>query len=333
MANKFKKIDREFLLTDSSVNVYSYRLLTSGYLLDKFKKNPIGYKMHLRDDGVVVKWEDFRVDGDKVFAKPVVNLSNPKGQQVADELENGFLNAASVGHIVALEISTDPADYLPDQKGPTIKKWFNRECSLVDIPGNYNALADLFDENDNKINLADFNTPQLKAMKQVFLTPEQITKLNLKADPTQQDVDAVITNLMAEAAKVPDLTARLQTAETAKTKAENELVEFKKTALTQQVKDLVAKGLADKKLTKELGEKLEKQFDGKPDELKDLIDAMPAYQSVTKQITTAGAEDLSAKTWAELDKAGQLENLKAKAPETFYQKYEQHFGVAHPDKK
>jgi uncharacterized protein YoxC len=341
MAEKFKKIDREFLLSDSSLNCYKYRLLTSGYLFDEFKKNPIGYYMHgteefPRESGVLVKWEDLRMDGDKVYGKPCINLNHPRGQRTANEIESGFLNAASFGHIVVVEVSSNPADYVDGQEGPTVSKWFNRECSLVDIPGNYNAVAEeLFDQNDKPLNLADFSKPQIEKMKQVFLTPEQITKLNLKADPTQQDVDTAVANLVAEAAKVPGLTASLQTAETAKKKAEDDLAALKKTTTEKQVKDLVAGALTAKKITKELGEKLEKQFAGNPDGLKELVDAMPAYAPITEQISneTKNVNDLKAKSWKELDAAGKLEDLKAKDINLFYQKYEEHFGKAHPEKK
>lgn len=325
--SKLKKIDKEFLLTDSSLNVYSYRLLTSGYLMDEFKKNPIGYNMHLRDKGVVVRWDDFRKDGDKVYAKPVINLSNPDGQKVADEIENGFLNAASVGHIVALEISSDPADYLPDQKGPTIKKWFNRECSLVDIPGNYNALTDLYDAHDNKLDLADFTPNFNNNMKQILLTAEQILKLNLKADADQGAVDAAFNNLVAEAAKVPDLQAKLTKAENDKTTAETALADLKKATTEQTINDLVAAGVTDGKITKEAGEKLKVDYATNPDGLKSLMDMMPKYQPISQQITgSAAADDLSAKSWAELDKSGKLEDLKAKDINLFKQKYKDQFG-------
>jgi len=96
--NNLEKIDKEFCITDDSVNVYKYRCLTSGLQLDEFKKNPIGFIMHKRDEGVLVRWEDFRIDGDKVYAKPVVNLSHPKRTtKRIDEIKSGFLNAASCG--------------------------------------------------------------------------------------------------------------------------------------------------------------------------------------------------------------------------------------------
>jgi hypothetical protein len=109
MTEKFKKIDRQYVLSDSSVNEYGFRLLTSGYELATFQKNPIGYYMHRREDGIVLKWEDLHVEDDKVVGMPVINLSNGRGEQTCDEAENGFLNAASVGHIVVVEYSTDAA--------------------------------------------------------------------------------------------------------------------------------------------------------------------------------------------------------------------------------
>ena len=223
---KFKKIDKDFLLTDSSVNTYGYRLLTSGYLMDEFKKNPIGFYMHKRDDGVLVKWTDLRHDGDNVFGKPCINLAHPRGPQTVDEVENGFLNAASCGHFVVLGVSEKPEDYLSGQTGPSVDKWFNRECSLVDIPGNFNALNQLFDENDNPLsleNLSDLKPQNLK-MKQIFLTPAQIQLMNLKADADATAVETTIQDLVAKAAKVDVLSAQLVTASTAKDTAEAALV-------------------------------------------------------------------------------------------------------------
>src|SRR4051812_31119672 len=85
MIDKFKKIDRQYVLSDSSVNEYGFRLLTSGYQMEAFQKNPIGYYMHRREDGIVLKWEDLKVEDDKVVGTPVINLSNGRGVQTCDE--------------------------------------------------------------------------------------------------------------------------------------------------------------------------------------------------------------------------------------------------------
>jgi hypothetical protein len=149
-------IEKDFVLGDSKLNTYGFRLLTSGYQIEEFKKNPIGYYMHLRDNGVLVRWNNLRIEGDKIIGQPDINMNNARGKQTSDEINSGFLNAASVGHIVVLESSDDPTLKVQDQTGPTITKWYNRECSLVDIPANNDALV-LFDKNNNPINLASFS--------------------------------------------------------------------------------------------------------------------------------------------------------------------------------
>lgn len=324
---KMKKIEKEFCLTDSSVNVYGFRLMTSGYMLDEYKKNPIGYYMHDRNEGVVVRWDDLRVDGDKVYGKPVINLSNERGQQTADEVENGFLNGASVGHIVVVESSNDPSLMEPGQTGPTVTKWYNKECSLVDVPGNMSSLC-LFDQDGNVINLADFNNQKLH-MEKLFLSAAQMTALNLKADTPQAAVDQAISDLVAEAAKVPGLVNELSTANTAKKTAEDALVTLQAETTSKEVDALISTGVDGKKITAEVGTQLKAAYAGKPAELKALIDAMPAYQSVTGAIDkTTGSDEaraLAAKTWSELDKEGKLEALKAADPETFKAKYKAEF--------
>ena len=142
------KVDKEFLLTDETVNCYGYRLLTSGLQLARFEP-PIGFFMHNREQGVAVKWEDLVVRDGALYGKPVVD--EIRFPDLPQQIMDGFYAAASVGHIVALEWSDEPNMKLEGQTGPTVTKWFPRECSIVDIPGNYNAVAQnkLFDEGGN----------------------------------------------------------------------------------------------------------------------------------------------------------------------------------------
>lgn len=326
---KTKKIDREFLLSDSSVNVYGFRLLTSGYLIDEYKKNPIGYHMHDRKGGVVLKWDDIRIEGDKVVGKPVINLSNARGQQTVDEVENGFLNAASVGHFVVLETSDDPKLMLPGQTGPTVTKWYNRECSLCDVPGNMNALA-LYDGEGNEINLTDFN--KKINMKQIFLTAEQLTKLGLKAESDTAIVDTTINDLVAKAAKVDQLTADLTTATTEKTTAVNALTDYKKGVEEKDVTDQLAAAVTETKITAELSAVLAIQYKGRPADLKTVLAAMKPYESVTSKIgdkadPVAAAEiaQLMAKSGNELYNENKLDRLKELNLAAFKVKYKECF--------
>lgn len=340
MAAKEKKIDREYPITDSTVNCYGFRLLTSGYLIDEYKKNPIGYYMHCREEGVVVRWEDFRIDGDTVYAKPVINLSNERGQQTADEVDSKFLNGASVGHIVALEWSEDPSMMVPGQTGPTITKWFNRECSLVDIPGNFKSLA-LYDKEGTMINLADFKTQHSTTnnMKQIILTAAQLALIpNLKAEATSEEVTTALTALKAEADKVPQLTQDLAaanqaktTAETAKKTAEDALAALK----GQSVINLVDTAVKETRCTKEAGELLKKQYEGKPDELTALLATMKPYTPISTSLAAEGTED-EVKELMKLSgeqlfqKEGAFERLKEINLAGYKQKYKEYFGEEPP---
>ena len=183
-------------MTDNSVNVYGYRLLTEGLDLAQYKKNPIGFFMHDRDGGVLVKWGGFRIDGDKLYGKPVINLSHPKGEDIAAQVENGFINAASVGKIICLAAPGSAELKLEGQTGPTVTKWFPREISFVDIPGNHNALANLYDINDVELNLADFVEPKPKDMSKSLLTAVMLTALNLSDKSSEEDVNRAFLNLV-----------------------------------------------------------------------------------------------------------------------------------------
>ncbi|MGV9003963.1 hypothetical protein [Flavobacterium sp.] len=332
MANpKVKKIDKEYCITDGSVNVYKYRLLTEGFLVDEFKKNPIGFLMHNRDKGVVIRWEDFRTDGDKVFAKPVINLSHPDGEKTVNDIENGFLNAASVGKIVCLDASDDKNLMLPGQTGLTITEWFPREISLVDIPGNYNALANLYDINDNEIELADLadklESKKNPNMKKIILTAALLNLMDLTEKSTDQEAETKLQDLADLAAKVPglekdlsDKSAALTAKETELNAKQTELSDLKASTITKQVADLVAQGQTDKKLTVEVAKKLEVAYATNPEGLKDLIAAMPAQTSVAAATTEGDVKDLAAfegKKWDDLYATDQLQLVKTKFPDLY----------------
>lgn len=330
MADKFKKIAKTFVLSDSSVNCYGYRLLTNGYIADKYLRNPIGYLMHKRESGVLLKWEDIRTEGDQILGVPVINLSHPRGQQTVDEVESGFLNAASMGRIVPVEVSDDPSLMLEGQTLPTVVKWYNKECSLVDMPGNDNALAQLYDEQDNELSLQDLadnfltkipnnNMQELKLQ----ITADLIKHLNLNSNPDAAAVLKGIGELADKASKYDAAVAKV-------TQLETVVKDLKETAVAKEVKTLLDKGLADGKLTNELVTELSESYKDNPAGLKSLIDKMPAYQSVTDQLSNGekskDGKKFSDLSWKELDKAGYLEALKSKNPELYKQKYKDQFG-------
>ena len=167
-------------------------------------------------------------------------------------------------------------------------------------------------------------------MKQIFLTAEQLGKINLKADTADATAFAIaFDNLVAEAAKVPQLTNELTAAKTAKKTAEDALENLKSSQDTATIENLIAGGVKDKKFTVEVGNQLKAAYAGNPTGLKSLVDAMPVYTGIVASIGVGVNADrikeLSAKTWDEMDKSGELTELKAIAFDVFKDKYKTTF--------
>lgn len=331
----FKKIDKFFTLSDSSVNVYGFRLLTDGFLMDEYKPNPIGYYMHgetaehPREQGVLVKWEDLKFDGDKLVGKPCINLNHPRGSKTVEEAENGFLNGASVGQIVLLE---SREDVIGGEKVLTGTKWYCKEISLVDMPGNRKALAQLFDKDGVAISLADYTpSKNQNSMHKITLaiTPALMALLSLSDKSTETDLSKAIENLADQAKKVPALELEKAQAITAKDTAEKTLKDLKDASAVKEIKDLADQGIKDKKLSVALAAKLEKDYAGNPDGFKAVLADMLPQLSLVDKINEGkeSVKSLADKSYKELDKSGQLQNLKDNDPELFKQKFKEQYGV------
>lgn len=293
----YKKIDKEFCLSDDSVNCYGYRMLTSGLQLKRFNP-PIGFLMHNREAGVAIRWEDLVIRENCLYGKPAVNVT--VFPDLAKQIEDGFYAAASVGHIVALKITDDDEYKIDGQTGPTVLEWFPREISIVDIPGNYNAIAQLFDEADN---LLHDLTDNLNNMNKNVIEVGALGLPNLAADATAEQVQEAIRNLIATAQRAEN--------------AEKALAALQEKTNAKEIQSLIDTALAAHKINAASAEKLKADYAQNPDGLRALLDAMPAQQTLADKLKTEIPAKYQGKTWAELYKDGSLADIKENYPD-FY---------------
>lgn len=322
------KIEKEFRLSDETVNCYGYRLLTSGLMLERF--NPaIGYLMHDRERGVAIRWEDLVVREGALYGKPVVNET--EYPNLAKEIEDGFYAAASVGHIVALELSDDPSLRMEGQTGPTVTRWFPRECSIVDIPGNYNAVAlgKLYDEKRDDV-LMDLTDPQQNCgarglgaedttnqnnnkMEKV-ITIATLLSLGLADLTAESSSEQVMDALKALA----DKAAKADEAEKRCNDLVAEMAAMKEKAAAEKVEAILKEGLADHKLTKELAETLKADYASNPEGLEKLVAAMPKQATVASQLKAGEVpEKYAGKSYNDLYANGELERVKKEYPDLY----------------
>lgn len=192
------------------LNSYGFRVMASGIDFSDYRNNPIGFYCHNRNHPPICKWKDIQQSETDVSAEPEFDMEDEFGASVARKLENGFLNAASVG-LVPLEWSDDPADKLPGQAMPTLKRSKCIEISIADIPSDKSAVV-LFEENEqgNLVQLTEvklnaiFNTETKKSMDK-----ELLKVLNLSEGAQPAEAVAAITGMKEMASGFVKLTEAL----------------------------------------------------------------------------------------------------------------------------
>lgn len=172
---------KRIILTDSSLNRYGYRVLTSGMRLEAFKKNPVMLYMHFRDEGspfwgeskAIGHWEDIQLENDVLSAIPVFDKVDQLSRDIAAKYEAGTYNAASVG-IRIIATSANENLLVPGQTRETVTESELMEASIVDIPANSNAVR-LYDNSTSVLLAAGMDTQTVPALS----TPKD-KKMNFK---------------------------------------------------------------------------------------------------------------------------------------------------------
>jgi len=156
-----KRTTKRYVVTNSNLNSYGYRVLTSGVDLTQFLKNPIVFWIHKKGDYKLPlgRAVDVRIEGDNITCAIDFTEADPFPLKIYNMMEDGTIGMMSLGAI-PVELSTDAVDMLPGQTGPTVTKCKATEFSVADIGANDDALSvELFDNSGNIIQLSNGSIP------------------------------------------------------------------------------------------------------------------------------------------------------------------------------
>lgn len=210
---------KEVVITNSKVNSYGSRVITSGIDLTQYTRNPILLWMHNRpfsgrkDEVLPLGYVDnIRVEGDDLIGIPFFDKNDEFARQIESKWENGILKMVSAG-LDIVELSDDPALSLPGQRRMTITRSKLVEVSIVDIGANDDAIALYKDGNrlnlsagDNcEIPLLTLNKIEDENMKTIAL------KLGLSETATEAEILAKIGTLLVNAEKSVTLQTEMDT--------------------------------------------------------------------------------------------------------------------------
>lgn len=331
MANK----NKTFILHDQSVNTHGFRMLTSGADLTEFYKNPVLLLNH--DDWImpIGRWENIRIEGDKILADAVFDMNDARAAEVARKVGDDFVRAASIGAWVD-ETSSDPLLRLPGQTEDTVTKWTVREASICTIGANHNALA-LYDRTTNaRIDLSDKGAvvKLMSAVKneETIYNNTSMGKLNfilgLSDQAAENEQVAKVQTLMSDVERLKKENATLKD-------SIDQINKAKKDAQRAEAIALVDAAVKDGRLDATGKENFLALFD------KDFVLAKQTLSAIPKRASVAGAlesgpttdlSDFKNKSWDELDKAEKLTALRDKDFELYKAKFKERFGVEYKEK-
>lgn len=313
---------KTFVLHDSSVNTYGFRMMTEGCDLSEFRKNPIMLFNHNDWEMPIGRWDNIRVEGDRILADADFDLEDERGREIARKVESGYLSACSVGAWVS-ETSSDPALMLEGQSGATVTSWTLREASICNIGANHNALV-LYDAMGAKVQEADYSTVLELCdghLEQTSIITPNIIKI-------MKDEIAKVLGL-SESTEESALIAAVS-------KLRDELKGYRQReaeALHTEAVALTDEAIREGRLDASAREATLRLFAADHESAKAMLIALPLPANVEEAIRTASDDrtdalrELAAKSWDELDRSGQLEALRDGDPDAYEAKYKERFGT------
>lgn len=214
----------DYVMSDQSrVNRNGYRVLVKGIEISDFT---IALNSHNNNEQSIGRWENIRVEGDKLLGRLYYNMNNAKAVDIYNDVEGGFRNAVSMG-MIPLEWSDAPEHLLSGQKMSTLIRCELYECSAVNIPADAGAIR-LY-KNDKGQVLELSAVPILNSNPKKVMNPELIKLLALHGLSASTDAEAFI------------LLAKAKTDADAKITAQQNTL----TSQSSQMEDLALKANAD----------------------------------------------------------------------------------------
>ena len=300
-------------ISNSNLNSYGTRLLTSGADISQYERNPVMLYMHQRGS-VVGYMKNIQVEGDDITAEPVFDEATDLSKQCKQQFEFGSLRMVSAGADI-VEMSDDPSVLVQGQTCPTITKWKLFEVSLVDIGANDDAIV--LRKDGRKIELGHGGLSNLpiinnKPKKEDMELKTLALQLGLPETATEKDVNEKLAEMKSTAAKAVDL--------------EKEKSELELSAITQSVEVAIR----EKRLT----EDKKQQFInlGKlvgVEKLQETLSAMNPQVKLSGILGHQGSGVQTDREWKKLSDvpADKILELRTNNPDSYKALYKAEYGV------
>lgn len=338
-----KKSSKRFVISTETKNDKDFSVRTEGIDTSEYHKNPLMLLNH--------KWEEIlplgnfielAFEGKTLYGTPNFDDTDEFAMKIYNKVENGTIRMASAG-LLPIKLKRDDKGHLWLWESKLV------EVSICPVGSNPDALAvQLYDDHSQVITLSaeylkSFNIDQFTDhktkidMEIIELTASEVLPvLSLSEGASPVEVQLKINNLATlastQAKTILTLTADKDTADKKVEELNGELKKQVELANTQKITTLMATAVSERKITAEestaLIELAAGDF-GKLEKLMSTKTATPTLKEVLDKSKGAASEGLEKLSWDDMDKSGQLVQLKADNLELFKTKYQEKFKKAY----
>lgn len=325
--NKGEKKNK-VVISNSSINCYGSRVLTSGIDITQYERNSLLLWMHRRGDvgSVVGSVINLAKEGDNVVGELVFDGIGETSKLVKEKWEAGTLKMVSA-NLEVMELSDEPEYILPGQRAYTVTRSKLIEVSVVDIGGNDDALVMLQREGKSIALSNNDEGEQLPLLTLSGLEAEFKSKINLSMEFLKK---TALKLGLAETATEQEVLKAIEDAKAYEPKVkvlEDQMAAIELAGITSMVEGAVTarKIGADKKdHFVELGQKVGAES------LKLTFDSMSATMKPTD--VTGKEVKLGAPTAGEYKKLGEVPadkimELRKDDKETYMKLYKAEYGI------
>ena len=293
----------DLIINDEAVlNDRGWRLLNSGLDHTRYDKNPLLLHQHDTDQ-IVGHCTSLRIEGTRLIGTFEFD-ADPDSQAVKEKATNGSLRGVSPGLYIR------DMEFAPE--GDTVTDWELLEVSLVTLPSNPSAVK-LYSQQGTALSdeEARQHIVQLKSNYTMPiptpnpLTPQTLALLGLGDSATLSDIHQAITQLTAE-----------------RDKLQKELTDLHHEAGETLIQSAIDAG----KIDASRRESFAQLYATDPELCSNILDAIPAPQSLASLLTSKAQPGRYDDDWDTLDRKGLLAQLRADDPELFAEKFRKRFG-------
>lgn len=294
-----------FVLSDESVNSHGTWVKTSGINLERFKKNPVMLWSHDSAFPPIGKWENIRVEGDKLLADAVFDTDDALAQAYKRKVESGLLKACSIG-FYAKKFSSDVADIKPGQRFETIVEAELIECSLCSVGSNENAMV-----------LMNAEGERLEMNERGFVALGM--KLIGNSNNIDNSMSEELTQLKADLHAKEDELVKLRAYKQAQEQAEKERLE-------EARKELIENAINERKINATVKQVWLRLAEVDFETTKLALADMPSIDSI-HPMKPENKSAFEGKSWKDIEREGKLSELQVTNFDLFKELYKKEFGV------